>query len=82
MLAEFRQDWEGAVRQYSEAYRTLLSIPLGSPLDLALYVEVVRVAELVHLKMLMLLLHQGGAEEAVGQARRHLKWVATPPGAW
>ncbi|MEW5315259.1 MAG: hypothetical protein WDW38_006702 [Sanguina aurantia] len=35
------------------------------------YVEVCKTAELAHLKLLMLLLHQGRLEDAAGQAREH-----------
>lgn len=42
--------------------------------------QVCAVAELVHLKLLMLAVHQGRVEEAVAQVRAHLGHFRSPPG--
>lgn len=51
-------------------------------LSLQRYVEVCRTAEVAHLKLLMLLLHQGRLEDAAAQAREHHAVFAEPPGAF
>ncbi|KAG2431817.1 hypothetical protein HXX76_009311 [Chlamydomonas incerta] len=45
------------------------------------WTEVCAVAELVHLKLLMLAVHQGRVEEAVAQVRAHLGHFRSPPGS-
>lgn len=55
----------------------------GQPaMSLQRYVEVCRTAELAHLKLLMLLLHQGRLEDAAGQAREHHAAFLEAPGAF
>jgi len=79
VYAEFRQDWKAAVQEYQAAYGHLKQVTGGRPLSPQTFAEVARVAELVHLKLLMLLLHQTRMDEAVVQAQGHLAFFATPP---
>lgn len=84
-LAEFRQDWGGAVASYQAACAALGSVPLGK--DPAApcaqrHAEVCAVAEVVHTKALMLLLHQQRTGEAIAQLRRHLAAFGSLPCAW
>lgn len=71
-MAEFRQDWVTAVSQYQAAYAALNSVPLGHPVSVQRHAEVVRVAEVVHFKAMMLLLHQQRFDEALDQFRNHV----------
>ncbi|KAG2485655.1 hypothetical protein HYH03_015627 [Edaphochlamys debaryana] len=80
VYAEFRQDWATAVAHYREAYAAILAVQIGLPPRPQRWSEVCAVAELVHLKLLMLAVHQGRLEEAVAQVRAHLGHFARPKG--
>lgn len=81
-LAEFRQDWGGAVTHYQAAYSHLQEVGSDSaPLAAHRHAEVCAVAEQIHLKISMLLLHQQRFEEAVAHMRQHLGRYHQPPGA-
>jgi len=59
VLAEFRQDWLAAVICYQAAAAALQQVPLGGPtVSCQRHAEVAAVAEVVHFKAMMLLLHQ------------------------
>lgn len=86
MLAEFRQDWLAAVSSYQAAAAALQGVPLGRPtVSCQRHAEVVAVAEVVHFKAMMLLLHQQRYPEAIQQLRGHLAAFGPLPGkqaAW
>ncbi|KXZ44984.1 hypothetical protein GPECTOR_60g763 [Gonium pectorale] len=80
VYAEFRQDWATAVAHYREAYAAILALQVGTPPRPQRWTEVCAVAELVHLKLIMLAVHQGRLEDAVAQVRAHLAYFGKPPG--
>jgi hypothetical protein len=81
VLAEFRQDWLSAVSCYQAAAAALQQVPLGRPtVSCQRHTEVVAVAEVVHFKAMMLLLHQQRYAEAVQQLRSHLAALGPLPG--
>ena len=51
VLAEFRKDWDGALRAYDAAYRELQQIPVGAALPLQRFFELTACAELLHFKV-------------------------------
>lgn len=81
VFAEFRHDWQGAVTSYQAAAAALQGVPLGRPtVSCQRHAEVVAVAEVVHFKAMMLLLHQQRYEEAVRQLATHLAVFGRIPG--
>jgi hypothetical protein len=81
VLAEFRQDWLGAVASYQAAAAALAGVPLGAPaVSCQRHAEVAAVAEVVHFKAMMLLLHQQRYGEAVAQLNSHLATFGRLPG--
>ncbi|CAD7704773.1 unnamed protein product [Ostreobium quekettii] len=72
MLAEFRQDWVTAVKQYQAAYSHACQVFLGNPVSVRRHVELTQVAEQVHFKLVMLLLHQHRLDDALQQFRLHM----------
>ncbi|GLC48572.1 hypothetical protein PLESTB_000112500 [Pleodorina starrii] len=80
VYAEFRQDWATAVAHYRESYAAILNVQIGLPPRPELWTQVCAVAELVHLKLIMLAVHQGRVEDAVAQVRAHLAHFNRPPG--
>ncbi|KAK9904998.1 hypothetical protein WJX75_007420 [Coccomyxa subellipsoidea] len=78
-LAEFRADWATAVRTYQAAYTELLRVDPAGPLPLQRWAELSAVAELVHLKVVTLLLHQQCVAEALAQFRAHIGAFRQPP---
>lgn len=82
VLAEFRQDWPGAVTSYQAAAAALQGVPLGRPtVSCQRHAEVSAVAEVVHFKAMMLLLHQQRYAEALQQLATHLAVFGRIPGA-
>lgn len=68
----------------TEAYPTAprpVAAQVGEPVRPQRWSEVCAVAELVHLKLLMLGVHQGRLEDAVAQVREHLAHFGRPAGA-
>ncbi len=57
------------------------AVQVGDPVRPQRWSEVCAVAELVHLKLLMLGVHQGRLEDAVAQVREHLAHFGRPAGA-
>jgi hypothetical protein len=83
VLAEFRQDWLAAVSSYQAAAAALQGVPLGRPtVSCQRHAEVAAVAEVVHFKAMMLLLHQQRYSEAIQQLRGHLAAFGPLPGGW
>ncbi|GIM12975.1 hypothetical protein Vretimale_16160, partial [Volvox reticuliferus] len=80
VYAEFRQDWATAVAHYRETYGAILAVQVGVPTRPERWTELCAVAELVHLKLIMLAVHQGRVEDAVAQVRAHLAHFSKPPG--
>jgi hypothetical protein len=81
VLAEFRQDWLAAVSSYQAAAAALQGVPLGRPtVSCQRHAEVAAVAEVVHFKAMMLLLHQQRFAEAIQQLRGHLAAFGPLPG--
>lgn len=80
VFAEFRQDWLTAVSSYQAAAAALQGVPLGRPVSCQRHAEVTAVAEVVHFKGMMLLLHQQRYPEAVQQLRGHLAVFGPLPG--
>jgi hypothetical protein len=81
VLAEFRQDWLAAVSSYQAAAAALQGVPLGRPtVSCQRHAEVAAVAEVVHFKAMMLLLHQQRYGEAIQQLRGHLAAFGPLPG--
>lgn len=81
VFAEFRQDWPGAVLCYQAAAAALQGVPLGRPtVSCQRHAEVAAVAEVVHFKAMMLLLHQQRHAEAVQQLATHLAVFGRIPG--
>lgn len=81
VLAEFRQDWPGAVTAYQAAAAALQGVPLGRPnVSCQRHAEVSAVAEVVHFKAMMLLLHQQRYAEALQQLATHLAVFGRIPG--
>jgi hypothetical protein len=81
VLAEFRQDWLAAVSSYQSAAAALQGVPLGRPtVSCQRHAEVAAVAEVVHFKAMMLLLHQQRYGEAIQQLRGHLAAFGPLPG--
>ncbi|GLI59688.1 hypothetical protein VaNZ11_001632, partial [Volvox africanus] len=80
VYAEFRQDWATAVAHYRETYGAILAVQVGLPPRPERWTELCAVAELVHLKLIMLAVHQGRVEDAVAQVRAHLAHFSKPPG--
>jgi hypothetical protein len=81
VLAEFRQDWPGAVTSYQAAAAALQAVPLGRPtVSCQRHAEVAAVAEVVHFKAMMLLLHQQRYTEALQQLATHLAVFGRIPG--
>lgn len=82
VLAEFRQDWLAAVTSYQASAAALQAVPLGRPtVSVQRHAEVAAVAEVVHFKAMMLLLHQQRYAEALQQLRSHLAAFGPLPGA-
>eukprot|EP00878_Enallax_costatus_P027899 GHUV01030087.1.p1 GENE.GHUV01030087.1~~GHUV01030087.1.p1 ORF type:complete len:989 (+),score=366.66 GHUV01030087.1:1269-4235(+) len=80
VLAEFRQDWLAAVSSYQAAAAALQGVPLGRPtVSCQRHAEVTAVAEIVHFKAMMLLLHQQRYAEVVQQLRGHLATFGPTP---
>eukprot|EP00798_Chlamydomonas_sp_ICE-L_P013772 gene13772-19680_t len=79
VFAEFRQDWREAVEEYQAAYSHLAALVVVKPLPLHKWFEVCKVSELILLKLLMLMLHQGRMEDAVNLAQSHLATFISPP---
>jgi len=50
-LAEFRKDWQTALRSYDAAYRQLQSVPGGGQFPVQRYFETLACAELLHFKV-------------------------------
>jgi hypothetical protein len=83
VFAEFQQDWPGAVNYYQTAAAALQGVPLGRPaVSCQRHAEVAAVAEWVHFKAMMLLLHQQRYAEAVQQLASHLAAFGRVPGGW
>ena len=82
VLAEFRQDWPGAVSHYQAAYAALATVPLGRPQpSVQRHFEAARVAGALNAKALTLLLHQQRGADALAQWRAHAAaWAAPPAG--
>jgi hypothetical protein len=81
VLAEFRQDWPGAVTAYQAAAAALQGVPLGRPnVSCQRHAEVSAVAEVVHFKAMMLLLHQQRYADALQQLATHLAVFGRIPG--
>lgn len=81
VLAEFRQDWPGAVTSYQAAAAALQGVPLGRPtVSCQRHAEVSAVAEVVHFKAMMLLLHQQRYGDALQQLATHLAVFGRIPG--
>jgi hypothetical protein len=81
VLAECRQDWLAAVTSYQAAAAALQAVPLGRPTaSCQRHAEVCAVAEVVHFKATMLLLHQQRYGEAVAQLGSHLAAFGRVPG--
>ncbi|GAX76923.1 hypothetical protein CEUSTIGMA_g4370.t1 [Chlamydomonas eustigma] len=80
--SEFRQEWQSAVQEYHESYSLLSqaveALPRSPSLPSQRWQELSRCAELMNLKLLMLLMHQGILDEATAQAQRHLQLFADP----
>ena len=57
MLAEFRKDWEVALRAYEAGYSELLRLPVGSVLPLQRFFELLACAEVFHFKVQAYMLH-------------------------
>lgn len=51
MLAEFRKEWDVALRAYEAGYQELERIPLGAALPLQRFFELTACAELLHFKV-------------------------------
>eukprot|EP00879_Flechtneria_rotunda_P002505 GHRR01002703.1.p1 GENE.GHRR01002703.1~~GHRR01002703.1.p1 ORF type:complete len:1063 (+),score=495.97 GHRR01002703.1:1057-4245(+) len=80
VLAEFRQDWLSAVSAYQAAAAALQGVSLGRPtVSCQRYAEVTAVAEVVHFKAMMLLLHQQRYAEAIQQLQGHLEAFGPSP---
>ncbi|BDA49831.1 probable trafficking protein particle complex subunit 11 at N-terminal half [Coccomyxa sp. Obi] len=77
-LAEFRADWASAVKTYQSAYAELGRVDPTGPLPLQRWTELTAVAELIHLKVVTLLLHQQNVAEALGQFRAHMAAFQRP----
>ncbi|KAK9839808.1 hypothetical protein WJX81_003235 [Elliptochloris bilobata] len=78
-LAEFRADWATAVKTYQTAYAELCRAPRAGIAPLQRWAELCAVAELVHLKVVTLLLHQQRVGEALAQFRGHMGALQRPP---
>ena len=50
-LAEFRADWQTAVKSYQTAYAEVQQVAVGSVLPLQRWMELLAVAEQVHVKV-------------------------------
>ena len=61
-LAEFRKDWQTALRSYDAAYRQLQSVPGGGQFPVQRYFETLACAELLHFKVRCGLRHQPASE--------------------
>lgn len=79
VYAEFRRDWVSALRNYEAAYTSLqegwVSQIISTPVQVQpvqSVAELKSVAEMLHLKVLTLLLHSGKETEAVQWFRRHV----------
>ncbi|KAK9789561.1 hypothetical protein WJX73_006387 [Symbiochloris irregularis] len=73
-LSEFRGDWSTAVRSYEAAYREIAKAAHApGSAGLQRFFEIAAVAELMHLKVIMLLLHQQNTARALAQFKDHLK---------
>lgn len=80
VLAEFRQDWLAAVSSYQAAAAALQGVPLGRPtVSCQRHAEVAAVAEVVHFKAMMLLLHQQRYGEAIQQLAGHMAAFGPTP---
>ncbi len=50
-LAEFRKDWQTALRSYEAAYRQLQAVPGGGQLPVQRFFEALACSELLHFKV-------------------------------
>ncbi|GMH39579.1 hypothetical protein BSKO_07477 [Bryopsis sp. KO-2023] len=80
VLSEFRQDWVAAVKHYQVAYNHLLEVHVGEPVNTQRFVEVVRVAEQIHLKLVTILIHQKRTTEGINQFWVHMARFKNTPG--
>lgn len=66
MLAEFRKDWEVALRAYEAGYSELLRLPVGSVLPLQRFFELLACAEVFHFKVQAYMLHEFVSKSGYG----------------
>ena len=68
-MAEFRADWQTAVKSYQTAYAEVQQVAVGSVLPLQRWMELLAVAEQVHVKVSHHTADAEGWQVAVGTVR-------------